>query len=190
MTSIGGHEDRFQSLTWFPWGSLETGLLSKRCLPFTTAHSKKKTYSLTSLPWLTFLFFSFILLLSSPFSLMVSFPVSAFRPIRYVTLNESLDLLKPQYAHQQNEVFIYIINILSILRLNMSASALCLPPRNASNLFISEMLSVVSACTRSWLICWQEDPHLPKRWYKIPKSDWSQRPMGWVLWIETWSTGF
>lgn len=63
---------------------------------------------------------------------MLSFPASALQPIRYVTLNESLDLRKPQYAHQQNEVFIYIINILSIPSLNMNTSVLCLPPHNGS----------------------------------------------------------
>lgn len=42
MTSIRIHKDRFQSQIWVPRDSLETKLLSKTCLPFTTAHSKRK----------------------------------------------------------------------------------------------------------------------------------------------------
>lgn len=79
-------------------------------LTFYNSTQQKKTYSLSSLPQLTFLFI-YLFILFSPslaFSLsqMLSFQVWAILPIRYVSLDESLDLLKPQYAHQQNEVFI------------------------------------------------------------------------------------
>lgn len=75
-------------------------------LTFYNSSQQKKTYSLTSLPQLTFLFFFLLFSLPLPLSLMLSFPVSALLPIRYVSWYGSLDLLKLQYAYQQNEVFI------------------------------------------------------------------------------------